>query len=412
MATQRETEIWPLRADAPYAPSEETLVAPPPNPFPPPPPDRRIAAGMLLALAAVVLAGAGVAAAWLVAHRTAAPQPQATTVVVTTGGRTAASVVARRVAMPRLVGLEESRALMRLAHLGLRPTVLRRKTVRPTGTVVAQKPRAARRIRRGTRVTLVIDTGLPLLAVPQLVGEPWATAQARLRALGFQSVRTSATSDQPAGSVVDQAPRAGAKLAKGSEVTLSVAAPRTSATQQPTTAGGAATTAPGATAAATTAGPATTATKAAPPPQPVDATVPDVGGQREQAAVQALGRAGILASLFFVPSRDALGTVEQQAKPVGTTLPYHAHVQINISQGPGQKEVETMPDVIGKTLSQALTAVNGAHLRLIYLKLPITSRAQAGTIVQQSPLGGGHVPENAQVLVFLGAYRPGGAGSS
>jgi hypothetical protein len=27
--------------------------------------------------------------------------------------------------------------------------------------------------------------------------------------------------------------------------------------------------------------------------------------------------------------------------------------------------------------------------------------------VQQSPLGGGHAPQNAQVLVYLGAYRVG-----
>ena len=61
---------------------------------------------------------------------------------------------------------------------------------------------------------------------------------------------------------------------------------------------------------------------------------------------------------------------------------------------------------MGKTLSEAVAAINGAHLRLIYVRFPLTSRSQAGTIVQQSPLAGGQAPENAQVLVFLGAYRP------
>ena len=45
------------------------------------------------------------------------------------------------------------------------------------------------------------------------------------------------------------------------------------------------------------------------------------------------------------------------------------------------------------------------HLRLIFVKLPVTVRRQAGKIVQQSPLGGNNAPQNAQVLVFLGAYR-------
>ena len=61
--------------------------------------------------------------------------------------------------------------------------------------------------------------------------------------------------------------------------------------------------------------------------------------------------------------------------------------------------------MIGQTLQQAVAAVNGAHLRLIYVKFPVSSRSQAGKIVQQSPLAGGHAPQNAQVLVFFGAFR-------
>jgi serine/threonine-protein kinase len=135
--------------------------------------------------------------------------------------------------------------------------------------------------------------------------------------------------------------------------------------------------------------------------------MPDVSGQTEQQAVQALNRAGILASLAFVPGTDPLGTVVGQAKSAGTKLGYHAHVQINLSTGPGDKPKEQVPDVIGKTLSDAVSAMNGASLRLIFVKLPVTQRSQAGKIVQQSPLGGNQAPRNAQVLVFLGAYRSG-----
>jgi len=39
------------------------------------------------------------------------------------------------------------------------------------------------------------------------------------------------------------------------------------------------------------------------------------------------------------------------------------------------------------------------------VKFPVTSQSQAGKVVQQSPLGGGKVPENAQVLVYLGALQ-------
>ncbi len=135
--------------------------------------------------------------------------------------------------------------------------------------------------------------------------------------------------------------------------------------------------------------------------------MPDVSGQTEQAAVTELTKAGVLPSLFFVPASDPLGTVKQQAKPANTTLPYHSHVQINVSRGPGDKPDAAIPNVVGRTLTDAVSALNAAHLRLIYVKFPVTTRTQVGKIVQQSPLTGSHAPENAQVLVFLGALKAG-----
>jgi serine/threonine-protein kinase len=216
------------------------------------------------------------------------------------------------------------------------------------------------------------------VAVPDLTGRSFADAQAALDKLGLDSTKTAVTSTQPTGTVVDQVPKAGAKLAKGSTVTLSLA----QAAQQTSTAA------------------ATSTTTAAPA-----APMPDVSGQTEAAAVQAMGKAGLLASLAFVPAQEPLGTVVQQAKPAGTSVPFHTHVQINISRGPNDNPLASVPNVIGQTLQQAVGTLNGARLRLIYLRYAVTSRAQAGKIVQQSPLGGGQGPQNAQVVVYLGAFR-------
>jgi beta-lactam-binding protein with PASTA domain len=180
--------------------------------------------------------------------------------------------------------------------------------------------------------------------------------------------------------------------------------PRTSTTTPTTTQSASTpttTTAPTTTQAATT----TPTTTAAVPAQPTTATVPDVTGQKEAAAVTALGKAGLFASIVFVPGTDPLGTVLEQAKPAGTTVPYHSHVQINVSRGPNATTDATVPNVTGQTLQQAVSTLNGAHLRLIYLKVPVTSRAQAGKVVQQSPLAGAKAPQNAQVVVYLGAFK-------
>jgi eukaryotic-like serine/threonine-protein kinase len=206
--------------------------------------------------------------------------------------------------------------------------------------------------------------------------------------------------DKPRRTVVDQKPKEATQVAKGSQVTLvidSAAATGSSTTTSATTTTNDTTTTTSTSETTTSA--ATTATT---PATPANATVPDVSGQAEQAAVTSFATAGVLASLVFVPSQDPLGTVVQQAKPSGTSVPYHAHVQLNLSRGPGEKPDVSVPDAVGQTLTQAVSTMNGAGLRLIFVKLPVTSAAQVGKIAQQSPLAGGKAPRNAQVLVFLG----------
>ena len=369
---------------------------------------------MLLALGVLALVAAGLVIAWLLTQRD--QKKQTTTVVVTTNGagtNGAGTVLPPKVSVPRLVGLKEPQALVRLGQVGLRPKEVFRPTKQAKGVVVAQRPQEATELTRGGKVTLVIDSGAPKVAVPDLTGSSFFDAQKKLDALGLQSTKTAVTSAEPAGSIVDQSPKAGSKLAKGALVTLSVAkAPaqttqatteqtttqqtttQQTTTQQTTTSGSATTTAPS----RTTTAPAT-------PPPPQNATMPDVSGQKEAGAVTALGKVGILASLVFVPSSEPLGTVVQQAKPAGTTMPYHAHVQLNLSRGQNDNPPTTVPNAIGQSLQQAVSTVNGAHLRLIFLKLPVTSRTQAGKIVQQSPLGGGQAPQNAQIVVYLGAFK-------
>jgi beta-lactam-binding protein with PASTA domain len=249
----------------------------------------------------------------------------------------------------------------------------------------------------GSNVTTVITTSGTAATgkkMPKLTGRKIDAAKADLLALGIRPAVTPQTSKAPAGTVLAQAPEVGSTLTRSTPVTLVVAQAEhhaTTSTQETTSTASTTTTAE------------TTTTASAPPP-PSTATVPDVSNQTEAAAVQSLNRAGILASLAFIPGSDPLGTVEGQAKPSGTSVPYHSHMQINVSRGPGDKPSEQVPNVIGQSLEQALASINGANLRLLYLKFPVTSRSQAGKIVQQTPLAGGQAPRNAQVVVYLGAF--------
>src|SRR4051812_47010971 len=147
---------------------------------------------MLLALGALALVAAGIAIAWLLTHQK--DDNKTTTVLVTTQPKTA--VAPPKVSVPRLIGLKEQQALVRLGQLGLRPKEVFRPTKQPKGVVVPKNPREATGAPRHSKVTLVIDSGAPKVAVPDLGGLSLSEAQAKLDGLGLDSAKTQVTSDQ------------------------------------------------------------------------------------------------------------------------------------------------------------------------------------------------------------------------
>ncbi len=106
-----------------------------------------------------------------------------------------------------------------------------------------------------------------------------------------------------------------------------------------------------------------------------------------------------------MPGDDPLGTVRAQSPSAGATARTGSHVTLSVSSGPGDKTAETVPDTSGQTVPQALSTLNRAGLRLIMLRRTVTDRSLAGRIVEQTPRAGAQAPKNAQVLVYMGAYR-------
>jgi len=343
MSTSRQD--WPAdTATLPPAP-------PPPGPAPQADPGNRIGLGMLLAIVLLAAVGAALAALLLTRHHDSSNRPEAapTTVVVTT-------------------------------------------TATPT------TPAAAKTAKKKL-----------ILPVPDLVGTPWKGAAAGLRHAGYKVSFVSAASALPRGTIVAQDPKPGTRVAKGSDVRLKVS---TGVKGSTTTAQQATTPAATTTAAAaqqqqqtTNAQQQTTqqtATTAA--PQPTTAQVPSLSGD-VQSAVQQLDQAGFKASVAYVPSDKSLGTVVAQTPSDGASAKTGSQVTVNVSSGPGQNPQETVPNVVGKRIPQALPALRAAGLRLIVLKARVSDKSQAGVIVLQTPLPGKQAPKNAQVLVYYGAYQ-------
>jgi len=335
----------------------DTTPLPPAPPLPPavPPeaePGNRIGLGMLLAIVVLAAAGAGLAAVLIARHHHHHTAASATTVIVTTT-----------------------------------PTPL------PTTATTSAKKKL-------------------ILPVPDLVGRQWKDASAGLRRGGFNVSFATVRSALPRGVVTAQDPKPGAKVAKGSDVRLNISAgvkqPTSTTTQQATTPATttaattqAATTTSASTTSAATTTTAQTTTQAA---QPTSAQVPSLSGDL-QPALQQLDQAGFHASIAYVPGTQPLGTVIAQSPAGGATAKTGSQITVNVSSGPGGNPEETIPNVVGQRIPQALGALHSAGLRLVLLNMRVSDRAKAGVIVAQTPLPGKRAPKNAQVLVYLGAFQ-------
>jgi eukaryotic-like serine/threonine-protein kinase len=109
------------------------------------------------------------------------------------------------------------------AHLRLGPVIDQASGSVQKGLVISSNPAAGNNVAANTQVTLYVSTGAAPVAVPNVEGKQENVAQAALENDGFTvSVQTDATSTQPSGTVVNQSPVGGTRVAPGSQVTIFV----------------------------------------------------------------------------------------------------------------------------------------------------------------------------------------------
>jgi serine/threonine-protein kinase len=132
--------------------------------------------------------------------------------------------------VPDVRGKSRDEAAAILARAGLEPRVREIPSERGINTVIAQDPGPGERVPRGSRVRINVSKGPAQVAVPPVVGDPFAQASSVLQGLNFAVARRDADSNEPAGTVIAQDPAANTLAPKGSTVTLTVSrGPKTKA---------------------------------------------------------------------------------------------------------------------------------------------------------------------------------------
>jgi serine/threonine-protein kinase len=150
------------------------------------------------------------------------PKGNQVTIFVSTG--------AAKVRVPDVRGDNSTDAAAAIASVGLKPDVHEVFSIKDPGTVVAQAPRPGMKVVKGSKVRINVSKGPAQIAVPPVVGIPFAQAESELQAKGFKVERVDKQSNDPPNTVIAEDPRANTFAAKGSTVTLTVSTgPQTTA---------------------------------------------------------------------------------------------------------------------------------------------------------------------------------------
>lgn len=415
---------WPVRAEfvEQTAASDENTVTleerrpaePPPGPPFEPPPERELWPWLLVLL---VLVLGGIAAVYFATRDDTSTDRQATTQAVAkpktaSPNPTTTRTPARsgRVIVPRLVGLPTPTALKRLRQLGFVGATHNVFSDKPRNVVVAQTPGSSRKLKKGETVLLNVSKGPKAIAVPDVVGQTVADALSTLRSEAFKPRIVLVPSAGPAGQVLAQHPKAGAKAPPRIAVRLNVSkgkqAASTGRESTPTT-----------TLAANTNRETTPRTRTAPANASPLVRVPDLEGKKLIDARRLVRQVGLVIEIRRVPSAEPLGTVIAQAKKPDTRLNRGTHLLVTVSKGqrPSASTTQSqsgsqpfaVPDVTGEDEITATQVLESAGLTVRVVDRDTADASQDGLVIEQTPTANQSAQPNSTVTIYVGRYTSG-----
>lgn len=270
------------------------------------------------------------------------------------------------------------------------------------------------------------------VTLPRVVGDRSTVASDRLASLGINVVTLPRFSPQPRGVVIAQGQPAGAKLAHGSTVALTVSSGVARSTM-PKLAGlrtTGATTAlrrlhlavlaftvfsdaprgtvvssfPAAGAVLGYDGQARVDVSGGPPPVgAAPASVPNVRGEDGSTAQKRLRARWLVPDLFYAPSAAPEGSVVRQTVAPGTRARLGTLVGLAVSLGPHGSATTPVPYVVGRSSAAAvgLLSSTGFHARVVTQRS--AAAAAQGSVIDEQPMGGTKAPVHAVVTIVIAA---------
>src|ERR687898_524678 len=268
------------------------------------------------------------------------------------------------IAVPNVVGQPVAEAENALTDAGFEVRKAYENSDQPVDQVIDQDPDPGVDAEEGSTVTITLSRGVEQVEVPDVTGKTVDEASQILAQDGFVPNPVAVeNNDVEEGRVINTDPPAGTEVGKGATVTINYS-------QGPST-----------------------------------IPIPDVTGQKESDARNALSGAGFTGTIQAQqePSNDIKqGQVTRTDPPAGTEAAANATITLFVSSGPGKVGV---PDVRNLSEQNARSQLEAAGLVVQTSDETTNDPAQDGRVLSQSPTGG-EVPLGSTVNLVIGRYRP------
>lgn len=271
-----------------------------------------------------------------------------------------------KVSTPNFIGNSQQTAQKMAENVGLTVTTSKKPCEnQPKGNVCSQDPDPGTDVDKGTSVSLVVSTGAPKVAVPNVINKDVDTATQQLEDKGFKVKTTETESQQTEGTVLSQNPDPGTELEKASTVTLEVA-------------------------------------KAV-----AKSTVPDVVGKTCDEAKAQMTANDLVGNCVETPVTDA----SQDGKVISTNPQANQQVdknsQVTITVGKLQQQKTAVPDVRGRTVAEARQLLNAQGFTNIQFAGG-SDQSDNARVVAQDPKENQQVDDPAGTQITLTTLGAGG----
>ncbi|GGC01343.1 protein kinase [Cellulomonas carbonis] len=276
--------------------------------------------------------------------------------VLTLGGEDAREP--ETASVPTVVGLDEAAARAALEAEDLVPRFLTEPSQDvDEGLVTRTDPGAGETVDVGAEVDVYVSSGADAVEVPPLEGLTQEQARRVLGDLGFENIATD-TTDHPSiseGNVVESSPAAGQSVTPDTEITLVLSTGQVE--------------------------------------------LPDLTGQEEAAARQALVDLGLTPVISREESDAAPGTVIRQSRTPGP-VPQRSEVELFIAIEP-EVEQTTVPDLFNLTVETAEQRLGASGLNVGGTREEASDEVAAGRVIGSEPAAGSSVPEGSEVTLVV-----------